>query len=721
MAMRNTSRLLLLVLLIASLPACQPKSVYVPPPDWKYADLRALDPADDIPASQDLIAMYIRRVGEDVEIRLDLLDFSTPLDCDLTFKIDTSPRGNTVYIKIPASSEITAQDVYGQSIPGLQPRVTRDTFLDTLVVSLNRSRLTHSGLPFEVQVTTAVAASTTIRDQIGPVHSDASPPQQAEVLFAFWDTFPAATPAQALRMWDGAHSGPGRSRYGLHYLLSAVKAYGVPVFLLDLKTPTILSILDFMGVLPEIQNLVDLQLATLPDVIQYNIPSSAFSSIPKSYQFDLPDSPFLYTTVIPEPQSEDHRVLFISSDTLGLPSLSINPYRWQDHRIIPIPDENTESSPNIPTPAGPSLAMRSALIQSALDPQASFILLGGGLANTSWGDPACVPPTLYYLSAHPWIRFLTADDLLTIPPRAAITPDAVIVPQNSRAVLQILPALQDAPQGPITDLAWQTYLSLLTPASTELTELRAGYFGIVGHLLVAAHWSVRPGYLSDCTTDIDWDEQAECILASPDFFATFEITGGYAVAAFVRRMGGVHQIIAPYAQFVVGLGDPSTWDPSRGINGDPALVPGGFFDNAEPWMPQVQPGQITFTSADNALIKTFRLTETGLRVDYESASPITVQISLGIDPWQRFSFGWGKAYREAASSGSWQWALASGPQVNITSSGTINARAFTATRPYLSSPEDPNFDYPPGHFIPLPLALVEISGQDDFFIEMDVR
>jgi hypothetical protein len=71
--------------------------------------------------------------------------------------------------------------------------------------------------------------------------------------------------------------------------------------------------------------------------------------------------------------------------------------------------------------------------------------------------------------------------------------------------------------------------------------------------------------------------------------------------------------------------------------------------------------------------------------------------------------------------GGWEWAIDSGPDVTITTSGGLTARTFTASLPYLSNPEDPNFNYPPGHFIPFPLALVEIHDQGNWFINLEVR
>ena len=430
-------------------------------------------PGRQYPPSQDLIALYIRRMDRDVEIRLDLLDISTTQDCDLDLYFYSYSRREFAHIEIPVSGEIIAAGQDGKPIPGLQPRVARDTFLDTIVVSLNRASLLNNGLPFEVSAACNGRDLPFNGDQIGPVRSDASPPQPAEILFSFWDTFPAATPAQALRMWDGAHNGPGRSRYGLRHLLNAVKDNQVPVFLLDLKTPAVLSTLDFMGVLPEIQRLADHHLVILPAVARFEIPGDVISTIPNSYGSNLPSTPFLYANDIPEQLDRNYQVLFLPSHTFGKLHTPTHPYRWQEYIIIHIPDDEKAISSYHPTADGPSLALRRDLIQYATNPRTAPFLLGGQLANTSWGDPACVSPTLRYLSAHPWVRFLNEDDLLTLRPSEDFTYGPEIQPSSSDLTTKILADLQNAPSNLVTDQAWQTYLSLLTPASPELTQLRA--------------------------------------------------------------------------------------------------------------------------------------------------------------------------------------------------------------------------------------------------------
>ncbi|HEX2978812.1 MAG TPA: hypothetical protein VHO48_00985 [Anaerolineaceae bacterium] len=39
---------------------------------------------------------------------------------------------------------------------------------------------------------------------------------------------------------------------------------------------------------------------------------------------------------------------------------------------------------------------------------------------------------------------------------------------------------------------------------------------------------------------------------------------------------------------------------------------------------------------------------------------------------------------------------------------------------YLREAEDPNRDYPSGHYLPFPLALATVSGSDGFWAEIQV-
>jgi hypothetical protein len=98
--------------------------------------------------------------------------------------------------------------------------------------------------------------------------------------------------------------------------------------------------------------------------------------------------------------------------------------------------------------------------------------------------------------------------------------------------------------------------------------------------------------------------------------------------------------------------------------------------------------------------------------------PLKVQIPLVIDPWVRFTPGWGNRYTEMSTSTGWSWGLIPGPRVTLQTTGNLITQTFTASRSALALPEDPNFDYPAGHYLPFPLALAEIYSQGEFSIEI---
>jgi hypothetical protein len=127
----------------------------------------------------------------------------------------------------------------------------RDPSLDQLTISLKGSLLKLSKSNVEpaaaprLQVFLTPAGSPALADQISVISSKGTPPPPAQVLFAFWDSYTAYTPATALRRWDGAHTGPYGGRHGLGNLLRTAQAQGIPLALLDLKNPAALAALDY--------------------------------------------------------------------------------------------------------------------------------------------------------------------------------------------------------------------------------------------------------------------------------------------------------------------------------------------------------------------------------------------------------------------------------------------------------------------------------------------
>jgi hypothetical protein len=46
---------------------------------------------------------------------------------------------------------------------------------------------------------------------------------------------------------------------------------------------------------------------------------------------------------------------------------------------------------------------------------------------------------------------------------------------------------------------------------------------------------------------------------------------------------------------------------------------------------------------------------------------------------------------------------------------------FNATREALSNPEDPNFDYSRGHYLPYPMALAEITASGEYSVDVIIN
>jgi hypothetical protein len=267
------------------------------------------------------------------------------------------------------------------------------------------------------------------------------------------------------------------------------------------------------------------------------------------------------------------------------------------------------------------------------------------------------------------------------------------------------------------------YFALTAPTEdNRLQALRAQYLGEVGILLAASRWAENPSTLSACASDLDYDGQNECLLASSQFFAVLETDGARLTFLFSRDESGAHQLIAPSAQFALGLSDPSEWEPARGEAADPAQIMGAFSDASEPfadytptWTPD---GALTLTGAAINRVKTFRLTEDGLQVRCDSQTPLTTRIPIAVDPWQRFRAGWIADVRASLTPTSWGWGMANRIRLEVRTEASFSAQGFNVSIPFLSQAENPNLDYPAGHFYPFPLSVMVIHANGNFIVEI---
>ncbi|MDI6770763.1 MAG: hypothetical protein QMD04_13975 [Anaerolineales bacterium] len=709
---------------------------------WAYADLRRLDPPDACPdegrdaptPATDILAVYTRTSGYDLQIRLDLLDltFTDNYLVEIHLWDNTHYAQSPLVIQIPASGRNQLIQPAGETSP-FQVRSYRNPSLDTITIAINRIFI---GERYHFDIYTYLSpAGPTAADQALNIRSDDPPPlSRAPLLLAFTDSFPAYTPAQAMRRWDGAHTGPTGERHGLSNVLDNAERYGVPVALLDLKTPASLSALDFIGKIDQIQRMAARRLLILPDVA-YGEPADVSLTFSRraARDFGLPASPSVYTPfrdLLPA-----YRYQFIElSDATHLA-------RRAGQMLIPFPTLAGEQA----TVDGLSLNVRKLLIQAALSPDAGdIVLLGGSLPNSTWGDADMASAAFAYIAAHPWIWALNGEDLLSFPlgaeylsppPPTPATPSPIYTTQGQAtnldsAALQsrLSSELHNAPENPLTDSAWQMYFALTAPTEdARLQSLRAQYLGGVGALLAASRWAKNPEHKTGCDFDLDYDGQNECLLVSPEYFALIETDGARLTFLFARDESGVHQLIGPTAQFAVGLSDPSEWKATRGEGADPAQIMGAFSDTPKPfeiytpvfrgYTPAwTSNDTLTLTGAHASRVKTFRLTESGLEIRYYSPTPLSTRIPIAIDPWQRFRAGWVADVRASFTPASWEWGLANGIRLEVRSDAPFSAQGITISIPFLSQVENPNLDYPAGHFYPFPLSVMEIQANGDFTI-----
>jgi len=719
--------------------------------------LRALAPADAPQTDADLIALYSRLVGYDFQVRLDLLDLATDAQVDMYLALDTKPGGTRV-LPFQAQAEIDwdlllfipqVGNPQAFSPPGrigtdfpprpdIIPRMVRYPWLDSLVISINSRLIPTISQGISIEAFILTAGNANLADRLGPARTDSLPPGQASLLLAFWNSFPAYTPAQALRRWDGAHTGPFGEHHGLHVLLQNVRRYQIPIALLDLKNPASLSAVELVGGIPVLQSLAERDLLILPDVVTGSPSFSIFPDMLPDWavhqaiqdsrnvaqNFGLPASRYLYTPRLLPDLPTDYTVILT-------PLINSLTNRWKNARLIQIP---VNSSDQAATVDGLAIELRQMLLTNALQNTADpgnhrLIVLGESLPDSAFGDPQASQATLLYIAGHPWMHALGGADLFALPSDVAIDlPPEQSGTSPATPTLQFSTLLTDLTRPdenhPLDTAAWQAALALYTPLPPEapqLNDLRAVYSGQVGIFRLAELWAKSPQPIQEWTADLDLDGLPECLLATPDTLAIFDLLGGRLLALFHISDGQVHQIIGPTSQFLVGQADPSSWDLTAGEAADPGVIPGAFVDGMPPWelyQPEFSPNSLTLTAPGGSLVKTFTIKENSLVVNYNIVSPLAVSIPLALDPWQRFSPGWGDRYRYEQISDGLTWQIIGGPRLIVHSSAPASLDPFTASLTDLHRTEDPNFEYPPGHYLAFPVAVVEIEAEDDFQVEI---
>jgi hypothetical protein len=723
--------LMICIILLAGCQSAQPKENFGLL-DWKYADLRLLDPSDADQPNQDLIALFSRENSQYFQMRIDFLDLGDAFSQDIYIPIDAYPGGlrqittnemenidvdvNWDYlIKLSSSGSVEIINSHLGVVNGTALFIIRDRIQDCIILSVKRNSLPINLAKTHFQVIVTQPNQTKVLDKSAIFSLDTPSPARVKVLFAFWNTFNSATPATTLRSWAGAHSGPMRNRHGLKYLLDATAQNKSTLLLFDLLHPDALSALDYIGALPGIQNMATQGYLVLPkyeEIDNENVTLDKYSD---------------FVLLL-------NGLLFVVDDNYGF---GVNDYAQSFDNNCPITAFADHASSGLSF----SLNCKRLFISTAFLPSIPPLILGGDFSSSILGDPSIISEVLNYINSHPWIQIITRDDLyinnnirLLIPLAYSATQLATktqpIIAASSLSSSgiesQVKASLDQAPNNLITKLARQVYDTLISTTSDNASAIRSNYLGQLGEMIAASEWSVAPESISTCSEDLDYDGTNECILANNKIFAVIEPIGGYIPFVFTSDQSGVHQIIGPTWQFLVGLGDPSTWDPSMGVRSDPDQILGALADRFYKWNSynvEIGENEMVLSNSDMSMRKRLIISSDKMHIDIRDLSPssLSFSIPLVLDPWIRYTTGWGDQYSSTQYPHEFLWGIDSHISVKIISTNRINGYPFNATRFALKSPEDPNFDYSPGHYLPYPMTLVRIDSSPSFTIDLVVN
>lgn len=732
--------------------------------NWTYANLRALDTPDFIEPSYDLIAVYFRQNLQECRFRLDFLASATDQIPDAYFFLDFLPGGQksfqfgngqikNVSIDWDILIHVTANDniqILGNSVgandllehQNLRLLAVRDIAQDTLEIRFQCEILGFNRGNAKAEI---VAANSQERnsakqfDDTQIIFLDGQPPQPANVALYFYQTFEGKTPAQALKHWNGAHTGPNSTRHGLFYLIEAVKKNRLPVILADLKTPQNLSALSFLGVLPEIIDLEHQGFLILPDYSFIDLSSDPVITLPDkiydqafawsrqvSSQFGLNDTYFFSASEWPLsgppadymfslPRSIQNQQNIQICKTGGTRSFCGSSSYTANQEPSPVDDLDEK---------GLTIDIRKLVIDNAMRNRGDILLLGGDLERSSWGNINSTNLALRYIKNHPWIRPINGNDLLNwglstetsiiFGPQLPKSHISFEIPTGAGSIQAqslsdaVIDNLSKLPENEIATASWQAFYSLLSTNDPRQHRLNAASLGQIGYLAAAARWVDSPSSRLDCGDDLNFDGLNECVVASDNFFTCFEMIGGSMTTAFAKSKSGISQIAASSYQIASGISDPFRWIVEQGVHGDPdapgaALVELAYANKM--FTSRVEKDSLILVSEDGKVRKIISLKQNKIRIEYQLESPQIIQLQTLQNPWDRFHPNW----------------LSNSEDV-ISTNMSFQKSTFWQPLPYLNMPEDPNLDYGRGYFVLFPFEVYTFQASSrEAWIEISTK
>jgi len=711
----------------------------------------------------DLIGLQRELLPQATRLTIEFLDLSRQAPPSITVKLDliqgTTPAGrwDTVIELSPDSTVI--QSAGPRQLSGLLS-VAWDFDLDRVRIDLPRFP---TSMPYKILLEAHAPDSEAVVDTLGPLLSDGRDLRTANLLLVFWDVLRTETPALTLRSWDGAHSGPAGERFGLSHLLDAVQETQVAVNLLDLNAPDRLAGLEFIGRLARVRSLLEARLIDLP------------STMPADY--DPREQPAELTGAIQSDRAQVSAAFglppsnWLSLNTLELSAGSLSSLHQMgvqgvvapiDPALTPAGVARVEGIAGMLIAARPrsdtgqlpaqdgglNLDWRRMLVEAAVGGQPGYVVLGGSLPQTFWGDAQQGRQALSWIAAHPWIRVRRLTDLTrsgqpsdrspltgSAPSRATIAPEDSLElsgGENRAPGLEaLLRDLYARATSPIdcaakSDARWDDAWAACSRIDPGLSVLRLRAFETAALLEYARTWSAGLACSAATETqsllqDIDGDGLPEAVLRNDRLLAVMDpVAGRVSMLAACIPGYGVTLLSAPRSVVAIGLSPPFEWNLAPGTIpelGSPLLA-GGFVSPGDAelvFTAAPAGGGFRFVHPDGLYSMHYTLSGNEFTAAYSSDQPAGTALEIGllIAPEQTRQPGFPQAYRVSSSDTSLELTIDSGSAIRLEFSapGYRLDSFLDSPAPELAA-EDPNQEYPPGHYLPLPFFLIRTTVEN---------
>lgn len=671
---------------------------------WDFSNLRTFDPLDSPFARSELIAAYTRRIEGFIEFRFDVLDLLTEDSSEIQL-LAMNKFDQILWTLHWSNDSIPIVKMTAEKTPieARIPSVIKDPVMDYFIVRLNSDLITQYQGPLSFKLQVLDQNTGEILDEIPYFKESDREERSSYVLLEFWNTLPSQTPSQILRSWDGAHSGPFGQRHGLKYLIDNAEKYQIPIVLLDVKSTYPLLALDMLSALDRIRILEKKSIVFLPFSSfddQTNLSTHRKNTINTAKIYGLSTKNLIFSHFASTNP-------FISELYFSQLSDNSHVYQVENNRHIPLPTTFPYPSNTFPTPIEIARSVlteneKNNLINVALSPdRRDIFVIGDDLQYSPWADAQLSPILFRYINEHPWIKALNGNDLWN---HAAISTKKDDLPVLCEGVLICNRFVSTTSYFPVDDSSLDLFImELINQASNYYTfespNYRPEFDRNFTYLHFAEHWFSEPYNQIACEVDFGDELHPGCVIANENGIILINPVNGDILLAIARKNHHLLVMIIPPSQIMNQENQPPTYS---------ALIATDLINQNESsasmdYDYEFITNGILFRSANGEISKRYFMDSSCLHIEiFAETATNSVFPGLALSDLLKVS-------EVTANALPWREIHEIQPKFLFTD-GVMKRISFADSHDTLLNGESPNYDYPAGHYLPIPFQLLEISG-----------